>query len=56
MRVAVEIWVSSPSAIAPLLGEQRICHLLHHIFPDARRGKSKQLQGMLIRVLRSCFL
>src|SRR5437879_12526948 len=23
MRVAAEIWVSSPSAIAPLLGEQR---------------------------------
>src|SRR5262252_1490885 len=26
MRVAAEIWVACPSAIAPLLGEQRICH------------------------------
>src|SRR5215471_2368747 len=43
MRVATEIWVSCPSAIAPLLGEQRICHPLDHIFPDACRGKSKQL-------------
>jgi hypothetical protein len=24
MRVAAEIWVASPSAIAPLLGEQRV--------------------------------
>ena len=43
MRVAAEIWVACPSAIAPLLGEQRICHPLDCIFPDARRGKSKQL-------------
>src|SRR3954451_10578123 len=43
MGVAAEIWVACPSAIAPLLGEQRICHPLDCIFPDACRGKSKQL-------------
>src|SRR5262249_31723924 len=43
MRVAAEIWVSCPSAIAPLLGEQRICHLFNCIFPRACRRKSKQL-------------
>ena len=43
MRLAAEIWVACPSAIAPLLGEQRICHPLDCIFPDACRGKSKQL-------------
>jgi hypothetical protein len=43
MRVAAEIWVACPSAIAPLLGEQRICHFPNCIFPDACRRKSKQL-------------
>ena len=43
MRVAAEIWVACPSAIAPLLGEQRICHPFDCLFPDAGRGKSKQL-------------
>ena len=43
MRVAAEIWVACPAAIAPLLGEQRICHFLNCIFPDACRRKSKQL-------------
>lgn len=43
MRVAVEIWVACPSAIASLLGEQRICHFLNCIFPDTCRRKSKQL-------------
>src|SRR5262249_56242243 len=56
MRVAAQIWVACPSAIAPLLGEQRICHFLSCIFPDACRGKSKQLQSMLIGVVRCCFL
>ena len=42
MRVAAEIWVACPSAIAPLLGEQRICHFLNCIFPDPCRRKSKQ--------------
>jgi hypothetical protein len=56
MRVASEIRVACPSAIAPLLREQRICHPLDCIFPDACRGKSKQLQGMFIRAARRCFL
>src|SRR5690242_11078120 len=44
VRVAAEICVACPSAIAPLLGEQRICHFLNYIFfPDACRRKSKQL-------------
>src|SRR5215831_1044005 len=34
MRVAAEIRVACPPAIAPLLGEQRVCHLLNCIFPD----------------------
>ena len=43
MRVAAEIRVACPSAIAPLLGDQRICHPLDCIFPDAGRRESKQL-------------
>ena len=55
MRVAAEIRVACPSAIAPLLGEQRICHFPDCIFPDACRRKSKQLEGMLIRAAGRCF-
>jgi hypothetical protein len=56
MRVAAEIRVACPSAIAPLLGEQRICHFPDCIFPDACHRKSKQLEGMLIRAAGRCFL
>ena len=56
MGVAAEIWVAWPSAIAPLLGEQRICHSLNCIFSDACRRKSKQLERMLVRVAGFCVL